>query len=729
MHSRRPSLLRLSLAIAMLCRAGAADAAILSGQPYTFTATAGGMLLDNGGQTDTEPIGQWTPVEGNTNQQWRLDALGGDVYMLVNLTSGMALDNGGSVASGAVVTQYAASPTNLNQQWHLISAGVGLYRLLNVASGKALDKGDGLTVGDPVKQTDPVPGSPGQTWVMTPVQIGAHTAFTTYEAETGALLGGATIVALSAPPATRFSSAELEASGHAFVHLGKLGQQVSWVNTTGKPMTAFNLRYSIPDAAGGGGIDSTLNLYVNGRLRQAIRVTSRQTWLYETQDNYDGMDQSPSHGSPHVFWDETHAFVTGAPIAPGDTVTLRKDVSNTAAWYDVDLFELEAPPSPLAQTPGSISLIDCGAVPNTASVDSTDAIQRCFNQARDTGRSVWIPAGTFYLNTARGLEATGITVDGAGMWYSTIYYNPPLGSGETNNVLLPTSAIMRNFAIDGNAVDITPEGGNGGAINIKGSHWLIDGLWIQHEGAGVWADGDDGVVQNCRINNTWADGINLNNGNGAPGNDSGTRLTARNNFVRGSGDDGLAINDGGAPAHPMEDASLINNTVVAPWWANNIGVYGGNNDVVANNLTQDSVKQFGISVGRFGQNGGLHTAWVEGNTVIRGGSNGYGINFPAIGLGTSGTVDTVQNIAFRGNTVRDAMFDGMHLSSQSAAWVQNTRMSTPGSGGYIIESDANGNGALWYNHLDGLKTGQPGFVGNPASFQLESVGNDGLGVP
>jgi hypothetical protein len=729
MHSRRPPFRRLLLAIALVCCAGTASATIVSGQSYTLTSGAGGMLLDNGGQTDTGRMGQWTPVEGNTNQQWRLEALGGDVYMLLNLTSGMALDDGGTGASGAVVTQYAASTTNLNQQWHLVSAGIGIYRLVNAASGKALDSGDGPVAGDPVRQTDVSPGSASQAWAVTPVQIGARTAFTTYEGETGTLLGGATITALLAPPTTRFSSAELEASGHAFVHLGAIGQQVTWINTTGKPMTAFNLRYSIPDAAAGGGIDRTLNLYVNGKLRQAIPVTSRQTWLYETQDDYDSMDQAPSHGSPHVFWDEVHAFVTGAPIAPGDTVTLRKDVSNTAAWYDVDLLELEAPPSPVTRTPDSLSIIDCGAVPNNPAVDSTNAIQLCFDQARDVGKSVWIPPGTFYLNTSRGLESNGITIEGAGMWYSTIYYNPPLGLGNTNNVFAPTSTTLRNFAIDGNAVDLTPAGGNGGAINIKGSNWLIDSLWIQHEGAGVWADGDDGIVQKCRINNTWADGINLNNGNGEPGNDSGSRLTARNNFIRGSGDDGLAINDGGAPAHPMQDVSLVNNTVVAPWWANNIGVYGGNNDIVANNLAQDSVKQFGISVGRFGQNGGLNAAWVEGNAVIRGGSNGYGIKFPAIGLGTSGTVDTVQNIVFRGNSVRDAMFDGMHLSSQSAAWVQNTTMSAPGLGGYIIENDANGSGTLWYNHLDGLKPGQPGFVGNPASFQIETFGNDGLGIP
>src|SRR5690349_5532116 len=58
--------------------------------------------------------------------------------------------------------------------------------------------------------------------------VGATTPFTTYEAEAGTVTGGATVVSLSGPPATQFSSPELESSGHAYVHLAGNGQAVKW---------------------------------------------------------------------------------------------------------------------------------------------------------------------------------------------------------------------------------------------------------------------------------------------------------------------------------------------------------------------------------------------------------------------------------------------------------------------------------------------------------------------
>jgi hypothetical protein len=100
---------------------------------------------------------------------------------------------------------------------------------------------------------------------------------------------------------------------------------VQWTNTTGQPISFVNLRYSMPDTSSGGGTTSTLDLYVNGAFRQALNVNSKQSWLYEGDNNYNGNDQNPADGDPRVFWDESHAFVTGAPIAAGSTFSLVKD--------------------------------------------------------------------------------------------------------------------------------------------------------------------------------------------------------------------------------------------------------------------------------------------------------------------------------------------------------------------------------------------------------------------
>ncbi|MCW3062565.1 MAG: Di-glucose binding within endoplasmic reticulum [Capsulimonas sp.] len=717
-----------AIAAASVFFAAPARAQFSSGVLYRLACKTGGNYLDNGGSvTLSANMGQWSNAPGNANQQWRFISLAGGKWQLISATSGMALDNGGSTANGAVVKQYTSSTSNTNQAWTITSAGGGYYQLVCASSGKALDNSGSTSNGTVVYQWDAIAGNTNQQWLITPVQIGAATPFTSYEAETATLGGGATSVALTSAPTTKFTSPQLEASGHAYAHLAANGQYVRWTNNTGQNVSALNVRYSIPDSVGGGGITSTLNLYVNGAFRQTIAVNSKQTWVYETDANYDGFNQTPSSGNPHVFWDEAHTFISGAAVTPGSTITLQKDAANSASYYNVDVVDLEAPPAALTQPANSLSIASYGAVANNSGVDSRTAIQNCINDAQTQGKSVWIPTGVFYLNGTSGLSANGITIQGAGMWYSTIYYNPTLPAASTNNVIQPNSCTLKNFAIDGNAVSNNAAGGNGGAINIKGSNWLIDSLWIQHEGAGVWADGTNGLVQNCRLGNTWADGINLNNGNT---NNVGNNLTAQNNFVRGSGDDGIAINDD-STSQQMTSITVLNNTVVAPWWANNIGIYGGTNDFVANNLCTDSVKEYGISVGVFAGNGSpgsLLTAYIEGNTILRGGSYGYAIKFPGMGVGVSGTTSSVQNVTVCGNTISGSMFDGMNVYSGTNMGIYYNNIASPGLAGIVIDAGAHGNASFIDDIVQGLNAGQPAYTKNApaANFSTSGFGNIGF---
>jgi len=69
---------------------------------------------------------------------------------------------------------------------------------------------------------------------------------------------------------------------------------------------------------------------------------------------------------------------------------------------------------------------------------------------------------------------------------------------------------------------------------------------------------------NCRMGNTWGDGVNLNNV--SMGGPFGINLTAYNNFVRGAGDDGVTINsvntNGNTMYTEMSNTTLSNNTTV-----------------------------------------------------------------------------------------------------------------------------------------------------------------------
>jgi hypothetical protein len=82
-------------------------------------------------------------------------------------------------------------------------------------------------------------------------------------------------------------------------------------------------RAGIPDAPSGGGIIATLDLYVDGVYCQTLNLNSKQTWIYEGTNYNNSDDQNPADGDPRDFWDESHAFVTGAPIAqPANSISI-----------------------------------------------------------------------------------------------------------------------------------------------------------------------------------------------------------------------------------------------------------------------------------------------------------------------------------------------------------------------------------------------------------------------
>jgi len=582
---------------------------------------------------------------------------------------------------------------------------------------------------------------------------GAVTPFTSYEAESGILGGGATIVSLTAPPTTQYSSPALEASGHAYVQLTGTGQYIEWTNNTGQPISFINLRESIPDSPTGGGITATLNLYVNGVFRQALNVNSKQTWIYEGNNNYQGNDQNPADGDPHVFFDETHTFITGAPIAPGSTFSVQKDAANTAAFYYIDVIDVENPPAPLTQPSNSISITSCGAVADNnptngsadpGAVDSTAAIQNCINQAQSQGKILWIPQGTFYLKGTNGLQANGITIEGAGLWYSTIYRAVPLpNSAGLAAAFSVTSCTLENIHIDSNAVSRATSDGDGGAMDTTGTNWLANGMWNQHVESGCWASGTGGTIENSRFTAIWADGCNLNNVSltGTVGNN----LTATNNFIRGTGDDGMAINsvdynttsNGNVYYTPMSNVTETNNTIVAIWGGKGLGIYGGSGHHVENNYIADTARYIGLGVGKFGVNGSdLHTTTVSGNVVVRSGGNGFVQGQPALQIGNGGDgqgVGIIDSSTVSGNTIINSLYDGIGFSTSTNTLLENNTVTSPGRNGIVIAPPyypaPTGSATITDNTVTGLLSGESAFVNNSSGFTTTLSGNSWQAAP
>ncbi|MEV6544579.1 discoidin domain-containing protein [Streptomyces sp. NPDC051665] len=581
-----------------------------------------------------------------------------------------------------------------------------------------------------------------QTKSVASAAVGATTAFSVYEAEGGTPGGGAAVRSLTSAPTTQYSSAVLEASGHSYVHLGDTGQSVQWTNTTGQPISFLNVRAGIPDSASGGGLTGTLNLYVNGVFRQALNLNSRQSWVYEGNGNYNTSDdQNPADGDPRVFWDESHAFVTGAPIPAGATFSLRKDADNSASFYDVDSVDVENPPAPQTQPANSISITSCGAVADdtptngaadSQAVDSRAAIQNCIDQAEQQGKILWIPQGTFYVKGTAGLDAQGITIAGAGLWYSTVYRDVPVPNSTPLAALFDlTSCTVRNFHIDANAVSRSTIGGDGGAMDTTGTDWVADGIWTQHTMSGFWASGTGGTVKNSRLTSIWADGINVNNV--SLGADTGNDLTVTNNFVRGTGDDAIAIksvayntNSDGSQTHynPMTDVTVSGNTSIAPWGGKGIGIYGGSGHRVEDNYISDTARYIGLGAGRFGVNGSdLLSATVTGNTVVRSGGNAYSQGQPALHIGNGGdgqNTGTVDKVTVTGNTVTDSLYDGIAFSTSTNTLLQDNTVSGPGRNGIAISPPfypaPTGSATITGNTVTELGAGASAFVNNSTGF-------------
>jgi Right handed beta helix region len=538
---------------------------------------------------------------------------------------------------------------------------------------------------------------------------GASTPFISYEAESGKLGGGATIVALTSPSTTEFSSPQLEASGHAYVNLATTGQNVLFTNNTGQAITTLNIRYSIPDSSGGGGISNTIDLYVGGTLRGAIPVNSFQTWVYESSTNYNGMSQSPSAGNPHVFWDEVGVFVPGGSIPAGATFSLQKDSANSASYYNIDVVDLESPTA-LSQPANSISIMSYGAESNNPSFDNSSALQSCFNAAENANKIAWIPPGEFYISSGGALEPNSVTIQGAGPWYSAIICTK--ANWANGFMIHGNSASFLDLRLDATLPDSTP---GMFAILANGGNWTIDNVWARHTML-VWGSGTNATVENSRVNNSWGDGMNINNVVGQ----ICTNILIYNNFSRGNGDDAIAVNSANTSEPPVQSVTVKNNTTVASWWANQLGIYGGKNILIEDNLFEDCVKKTGIELSGYGGPVVPVDVTVQFNTILRGGSFGYGLDQPAIIIEGDGTNDTVND-----NTINKSMFEAVQISTGTYnLQFEDNLITAPGTTGIIIPSGTTGTGTFLNNMVESLNSGQSAYINNaPSTFAATLVSN------
>src|ERR1700728_4008012 len=346
------------------------------------------------------------------------------------------------------------------------------------------------------------------------IQPGPASAASTATGGSGASLPYTKVLAQNSPTTgtvigPSYTQGQLadEAVGRKAVTLAGNGSGQSVTFTTPVTTNSIDFRYSIPDSSDGSVYTAPLSLYINGVKQTDFTLTNAYSWYYGSYP----FVNTPSSGTPMHFFDEVHRlFSTTYPA--GTTFKLEVDSEDTASSYTINLADFENVAAPLAQPSGSVSVVSEGADP-TGVNDSTNAFNAAI-AAAGAGGTVWIPQGTY--NIPGHILVNNVTVEGAGMWYSTVTGTAPgfYGNSAPN---ASTGVHLSNFAIFGNVQvrdDSAQVNGIGGAM----SNSTVSNIWIEHIKVGAWMDGPmtNLTFSGMRIRDTTADGINLHRGGPQP---------------------------------------------------------------------------------------------------------------------------------------------------------------------------------------------------------------------
>ncbi|MFE6529788.1 CARDB domain-containing protein [Streptomyces rochei] len=543
---------------------------------------------------------------------------------------------------------------------------------------------------------------------------GAAVPYTEYEAEDGRYEG--TLLTTDAKRTFGHTNFGTESSGRKSVRLDSTGQYVEFTSTT--PTNSIVVRNSVPDAPGGGGAEATISLYADGEFVRKLTLSSKHSWLYGNTDDPEGLTNRPGGDARRLF-DESHALLDRT-FPQGTEFRLQRDAGDTAAFYVIDLIDLEQVAPPKTKPDNCVSITEYGAVPGDG-LDDTDALQRAVT-ADQKGEipCVWIPAGQWRQEQKiltddpqnRGqfnqVGIRDVTIRGAGMWHSQLYtLTPPHEAGGINHPHegnfgfdIDHNTQISDLAVFGSGTIRGGDGNHEGGVGLNGrfgKDTKISNVWIEHANVGVWAGRDysnipelwgpgDGLeFTGMRIRNTYADGINFANGT--------RNSTVYNSSFRNTGDDALAV----WASKYVKDTSVDvghdnhfrNNTVQLPWRANGIAIYGGYGNTVENNVVSDTMNYPGIMLATdhdplpfSGQ------TLIAGNALHRTGGAFWGEaqEFGAITLFAQG--HDIPGVTIRDTEILDSTYDGIQFKTGGGAMpdvkISNVRIDKSNNGSGIL---------------------------------------------
>ncbi|ADO71767.1 carbohydrate-binding protein [Stigmatella aurantiaca] len=450
---------------------------------------------------------------------------------------------------------------------------------------------------------------------------------------------------------------EAESSGRRAVKLTQTGHYVQW--TAPQAANSLVVRYSMPDAASGSGINATLSLYVNGTKVQALPLSSRHAWVYGGYP-YGDSPSTPSKPNewdpgPHRFYDESRFLLPSIPA--GATVKLQKDSGDTASSYTIDLIDLEQVDAALTMPANFVSITDFGARADDTT-DDTQALRNAISNAKSTGKAgVWIPSGVFRINGRVDLD--NIHLRGAGPWYTKIlatnYGDHFYGTGNNIKVF--------DLSYFGEIVERKDDPDRAAFQESYGTGSHFQNLWIEHAKVAFWIrPPTDGLfIVNTRMRNLYADGLNLHAGI--------KNSTVSHVHARNTGDDAFAMWSEGSI---NENCTFRYNTAQMPNLANTFAIYNGRDNKVLDSVGSDTL---------YADSGVLITDWFAdlpflGTTEVKrmtlnrtGGEQrvNFGLNAGALWIHAARKAIT-GHILVDGVEINDSTFSAVKFSFRKPLW-------------------------------------------------------------
>ncbi|MCQ4206114.1 discoidin domain-containing protein [Streptomyces longispororuber] len=614
-------------------------------------------------------------------------------------------DSGGTVVKtltgsydGAIAAGDTTAPVKLGT-W---TAGKGKFTVKTVIA----DDGNEL----PVKRANNTSSQPLF------VGRGASMPYDMYEAEDGTVGGGAKVVG----PNRTVGDLAGEASGRKAVTLESTGSYVEF--TTKAPTNTLVTRFSMPDAAGGGGKNSTLNVYVDGKFLKAVDLTSKYAWLYGSET---GPGNSPSAGAPRHIYDEANLLL-GTTVPQGSKVRLQKDAANDST-YAIDFVNLEEATELPNPDPAAY------AVPTGF---SHQAVQDALDKVRmdTTGKlvGVYLPAGDYETSNKFQVYGKAVKVVGAGPWF-TRFHTPSSQENTDAGFRAEASAngsTFAHFSFFGNYTSRID--GPGKVFDFSNvANMTIDDVWNEHTVCLYWGANTDSVtIKNSRIRDTFADGVNMTNGS--------TDNHVVNNESRATGDDSFAlfsaIDAGGAD----EKNNVYENlTSLLTWRAAGIAVYGGYDNTFRNILIADTLVYSGVTISSldFGypMNGfGTAPTTLENTSIVRSGGHFWnGQTFPGIWMFSASKVFQgirVNDVDIVDPTYSGIMFQTNYVGGQPQFPIKDTILTDVTITGAHKSGDAydakSGFG-VWANEMP--ESGQGPAVGE-VTFHNLKLGDNAVDV-